>query len=206
VTRLRWSYTRIAWLTVGLIVAVAAWRAYLLWSGEPWLRLYLAPSTRLDAPLVGSLVGVAYCAGWLPRVPKRVATTAAVVGLAAFLTAAFTIILDARVLYFGLYTVLALCGAAAIVGVVRAPGDRLAAVLSWRPLVFLGALSYSVYIWHYGIFYWFERHDPSWPGPVVLLVGNGVTLAVSWVSWRWIERPFLRLKSRRTVSVAATPV
>ena len=205
VTRARWSYGRIALLTAGLVVAVAVWRAYLLAQGEPWLQLYLSSPTRLDAPFVGSLVGIAWCAGWLDRVRERLALAAGVVGLGALLVASYTTRFYDRSLYEGLYTVLAVCAAAAIVGAVRSrDGGAFPRALAWPPLVFLGTISYSVYVWHYGIFWAIERHDPSWPGPVRLAAGLTAALVVSYASYRLIEQPFLRRK-HRTARTALTP-
>lgn len=86
--------------------------------------------------------------------------------------------------------------------------------LNWRPVVFIGVLSYSIYIWQ-EIFLipvrpdWFTRE----PDNIIL------TLACALASYVLIERPFLRLRSyldrrwfgdRRpapaTVSVPATAV
>ncbi|HEY8547637.1 MAG TPA: acyltransferase [Acidimicrobiales bacterium] len=199
VTRARWSYGRIALLTVALIVAVAAWRAYRTAEGEQLLWLYLAPSTRMDAPLVGSLVGVAWSAGWLDRVRPADALRVGSVALAAFVTCAWVVRVESRPLYsHGLYTVLALVAALALVGAVRAaPGSPLPRLLSWSPLVFLGTVSYSVYVWHYGIFAAVERHGAAWSGPARLAVAWAVSLAVAVASHRCLERPFLRRSRQR---------
>ena len=118
--------------------------------------------------------------------------------LAAFLVAAWTVRVESRPLYtHGLYTALALLAALALVGAVRsAPTALLPRALSWSPLVFLGTVSYSVYVWHYGIFAAVERHGPSWPAPLRLAVAWVAALAVAYASHRWLETPFLRHKRR----------
>jgi peptidoglycan/LPS O-acetylase OafA/YrhL len=202
VSRARWSYGRIALLTLGLIAAVAVWRAYRAAEGEELLWLYLAPSTRLDAPLVGSLVGVAWSAGWLDRVRPADALRVGSVALAAFLVAAWVVRVESRPLYtHGLYTALALVAALALVGALRSHPDRwLPRALSWSPLVFLGTVSYSVYVWHYGVFAAAERHGPSWPAPVRLLTAWAASLLIAYASHRFLERPFLRRKPRPAAS------
>jgi len=79
-------------------------------------------------------------------------------------------------------------------------------------LAFLGRISYGLYIVHSLVFFLlFEkilpsaaRHIPALasPGPVRNLGGTGLVLAVSIalasLSYRYFERPFLRLKSRFT--------
>ena len=64
-------------------------------------------------------------------------------------------------------------------------------LLAWRPLVFVGLISYSLYLWHWPVLvfgkYWFLQPETPWhyrAGLVVLACFLGV------VSWRWVERPF----------------
>lgn len=63
-------------------------------------------------------------------------------------------------------------------------------LLSWRPLVLLGLISYSLYLWHWPVFvfakYW--SGEVSGPGQAWLLIATSLILAA--LSWRFIERPF----------------
>lgn len=58
--------------------------------------------------------------------------------------------------------------------------------LNWRPLVFLGTISYSVYIWQQLFLAPGWAQGPKFP----LLVALPALLVVAWASWRWIEQPF----------------
>jgi peptidoglycan/LPS O-acetylase OafA/YrhL len=207
-TRAGWSLRRIAVATTAVVVVIAVARAVAYARGTPWLTLYITTWSRLDAPLVGSVVAIAFVAGWLGRLDRRWLVAVGSLGLAAFVAVAFVTNFAIGAMPFGLYTGLAACAAAAVAAVVIVPEARLARLLAVRPLVWLGTVSYSLYIWHYGIFWAIERHDPSWPGPVRLAVGVGLALAVSAASYRWIERPFLRRRpAPRTVAppVPAVP-
>nr|WP_282100661.1 acyltransferase [Hydrogenophaga aromaticivorans] len=71
-----------------------------------------------------------------------------------------------------------------------------------RPLVFLGEVSYGIYLWHFPI----QRLMPKWfPGAFdgvmgslwALLVSSVLTLALAWASYRWVERPALDWLGRR---------
>jgi peptidoglycan/LPS O-acetylase OafA/YrhL len=67
--------------------------------------------------------------------------------------------------------------------------------LGWKPLAFVGRISYGLYLWHF-LFIW-----SGLAAPVVVLL----SFAAAIVSFYVIERPFLRVKDRlRSVGFAAT--
>lgn len=77
-----------------------------------------------------------------------------------------------------------------------------------RATDWLGERSYSIYVLHFGIALWITNHlavsGHPWQtllrvAPLSLLI----TLLLSDLSWRWVERPFLRLKGRRTAPAPA---
>jgi peptidoglycan/LPS O-acetylase OafA/YrhL len=66
------------------------------------------------------------------------------------------------------------------------------ALLSERHVVWLGRISYGLYLWHYPIFYFINAREPAgWTVQVVL------ALAVAATSYDVVERPALALKNRR---------
>lgn len=74
-------------------------------------------------------------------------------------------------------------------------------LLTVRPLLFVGTISYSLYLWHQLILMKLSRQpwiDAPTPYllPALLLLGGGLSMLVAWLSWRFIERPFLRLGRR----------
>jgi peptidoglycan/LPS O-acetylase OafA/YrhL len=75
--------------------------------------------------------------------------------------------------------------------------------LAWRPLVGLGRISYGLYLWHYPIFAMLARRlqghvDPTQPLQFGIAIGAAIilTLLVAMISYRFVERPALRLKAR----------
>lgn len=189
---LRWMAALTALAIVGL--AVARYRA--LAGGTTWLDLYFTTWSRLDAPLVGALAGIAFMAGWPRRADPRLLGPLGTAGLVAFVATAFLTDWSLQALPKGLYTGLAVCGAVAVLAAVTIADGRLSGALSWRPLVWLGTISYSLYVWHYGLFFTIERRDPAWPGPVRLAVGVAAALLVATASYHLVERPFLRRRPR----------
>ncbi|KGP64333.1 acetyltransferase [Legionella norrlandica] len=76
-------------------------------------------------------------------------------------------------------------------------------VLSFRPLVFVGVLSYSLYIWHWVVFSLLRYQgieEQFW----ILLAAYGITFALAYLSWRYVERPtkqFKHIPFRYTVAI-----
>jgi peptidoglycan/LPS O-acetylase OafA/YrhL len=190
-TRLRLSLRTMAAVTTAVVVGLAVARYRALAGGATWLDLYFTTWSRLDAPLVGSLAGIAFVAGWWAGIARRLVVALGVTGLAAFLATAFLTDWSLRALPEGLYTVLAGAAALTILAVITVGDGGLARALSWRPLVWLGTVSYSLYVWHYGLFFTIERRDPDWPGPVRFVVGVSAALVVASASYYLVERPFL---------------
>lgn len=74
---------------------------------------------------------------------------------------------------------------------VRTPQGLAGQVLNLRPLAYIGAMSYSLYLWQEPFLYFYVD---SWPTrfPQNLLL----SFAAAWLSYQYIEQPFLRLKER----------
>jgi peptidoglycan/LPS O-acetylase OafA/YrhL len=66
------------------------------------------------------------------------------------------------------------------------------AVLRWTPLVYLGRISYGMYLWHMLVIGAVPADD--WPLMIVLVFPGTIALAA--LSFHFVEKPFLRLKSR----------
>jgi len=71
-------------------------------------------------------------------------------------------------------------------------------LLQNRLLVFIGLISYSLYLWHWPVLVLYR--SPNWMAydlptiPVWLLLG--FILLISYASWRWIEQPFRKQESK----------
>lgn len=77
--------------------------------------------------------------------------------------------------------------------------------LSLRPLVFIGLISYSAYLWHQPLFA-FAGHYSIVPVSQTQMLGLSLlSLLLAWVSWRYVECPFrdARIFSRRAIFISA---
>ena len=86
-----------------------------------------------------------------------------------------------------------------------ASGLAAAVVLNWvlvsptsllaaAPIVWLGRISYGVYLWHLpvGLLLYVPLAESGVPAPAVLALLTGLTIAAAAISYRFVERPFLR--------------
>jgi peptidoglycan/LPS O-acetylase OafA/YrhL len=102
------------------------------------------------------------------------------------------------------YTCLGVFYASLLYAVVDRQPARLVAVLSWRPLVSLGRLSYFIYLWHTIVMasiahYLLGHVDFGLDSPAafgVLVASLGVTWGLAWISWQVFEGPLIRLGHR----------
>jgi len=81
------------------------------------------------------------------------------------------------------------------VGILMGAGDRtfVGRLLSLRPAVFIGLISYSAYLWHQPLFAFARITAPDGEPADGLMIGLAVlSLVLAWGSWRFVERPFRR--------------
>ncbi len=84
-----------------------------------------------------------------------------------------------------------------------APSNRFWRLFSWRPIVWLGKISYGLYVYHMialELTKWIFEQLPNFTDKALLraLVGPLVTVSMAALSYYGFERPFLSLKSRWT--------
>jgi peptidoglycan/LPS O-acetylase OafA/YrhL len=178
-------------LAVALVlvgVAFTTIRQFQLWgAGEVWQRIAFGPDTRSTPILVGCALALLVSARGAPgfRFVQPVA-----VGLFA----AFYIVDTWSFAIYGGPRLVFACVSAVLI--VRALDARsfLARALAVTPLVFLGRISYSLYLWHAPIFLLFGV-SASEKG-ISLIPALALSLAAATSSYYFIELPFLRRRAK----------
>ncbi len=92
----------------------------------------------------------------------------------------------------GLLIVVAIAAVLVVAPVALEQDGPVARVLAWRPLVWLGAISYGVYLWHWPIFLALNGERTGWSGWPLFAVRCAATVAVAAASWWLLEQPIRR--------------
>jgi len=92
----------------------------------------------------------------------------------------------------GAAALLPCCGAAALIYTSTSEPTRLARLLSDKRLVFVGLLSYSLYLWHWPILAYLRYTLGTQLSPLVGLNAIAASFACAYLSWRFVETPFRR--------------
>jgi peptidoglycan/LPS O-acetylase OafA/YrhL len=157
-------------------------------------RAYLATDTRAHQLLIGALLAMALRTDTLrarsERWAPRVAPFAALAIAAAVLFAPGPE--TSRFLYDGGSLGFAVC-VAVVIAAVMAPGRSwLKAVLALAPLVWVGRMSYGIYLWHVPIRAMISNSETGLYGPWLLVARVVATLAVAALSYFLVEMPIRR--------------
>ena len=92
----------------------------------------------------------------------------------------------------GLLIVVALAAVLVVAPVALDQDGPVARALAWRPLVWLGAISYGVYLWHWPIFLALNGERTGWSGWPLFALRCAATVAVAAASWWLLEQPIRR--------------
>ena len=179
-----------------LCAIVLAWRYWLVFHGASEAHLIMATDTRVDAILIGCLMGL-----WRnPSIDPVLATNV----LHDWIIAAVCVtVLVGTLMYrdevFRLtarYTLQSLALAPLIYLAVARSNRWPFRWLNARPLVYIGSISYTIYLSHHVVLLGLAKHWPHLGAIWLSLAGTAVTLAVAEPMRRWVEQPCAQLRKR----------
>jgi peptidoglycan/LPS O-acetylase OafA/YrhL len=192
--------------TIAVLAALAAISFGLsIWSvfAAPLAGFYLF-HTRIWELLLGALIAV----GAVPITSTRsVNNVLAALGISmiAFAVAIYT----SRTGFPGLAALLPCVGAALIIYAGLRDAPAINRILSSKPTVFVGLISYSLYLWHWPIYVFATYHLARDLSAVEKAALVAASFAIAACSWRFVEQPFRRpggVMPRRQLFVQAAAI
>jgi peptidoglycan/LPS O-acetylase OafA/YrhL len=186
------------WALLGMIVAIVAWRNVLILHGADPRRIFFGTDTRFDQLLVGCLAGTLY----VGRRREHGSRWLMVAGVGAGLFLLWRIFQRDPWGFWSLRITLTLIAAATTVVIyscVTGSFALLRRALSAKWLVFVGVISYSLYLWHVPVYVLLRQvaHLQHWQ---LTAAEFALSFAAACASFYLVERPFLkRRKAHRTL-------
>lgn len=196
--RRRWMRAAIAW--AGAAASAATMAAVYVPGSDPSF-VYYGTDTHASGLLIGAALALTWPLAQVGAASARAARALDVAGLLGLAAIAWAVTHfaghDGALYPAGL--VFAALAAGAVVIAAAAPG-RVARMLGWRPLRWLGMRSYGIYLWHWPVIALF----PAVAGygvnvAEVRLAETALPILLAAGSWRWIEEPVLRNGLRAAV-------
>jgi peptidoglycan/LPS O-acetylase OafA/YrhL len=198
----RWFPQRLRAATVVLAVMSLGVSVYGV-ARHPPAAYFLAPSRAWEL-LAGSLLSQGVASPLRGRFGRN---AAAALGVLLILGSA--VWFNATTPFPGWAAVLPCAGAGLVIAAGEAGGSLVGSLLAWRPFVWTGLISYSLYLWHWPLIV-FQHVGYLAAGPVRLpgvrpeLAVACLSFATAALSWRFVEQPLRRgrLRARRAVLFA----
>ncbi|GAA3852804.1 acyltransferase family protein [Celeribacter arenosi] len=164
-------------ITAGISLLLSEWG----WRNHPTANFYLAPGR------VWELFAGSFCAFALSRRTIEGHGGLAAIGITLIVLANFAF--TEMTPFPGLYTLVPVIGAALII--LFATGSTIVGkALSLRPMVWMGLISYSAYLWHQPIFAFARIRSDAVPGTPAMLALAMAAIGLAYLTWRYIEQPF----------------
>ena len=191
----------------GVIAGGALFSTLLMWLMFPGdalnaSRVYYGTDTRASGLLLGAALAVAWPPWRLtPKVTlagRAVLNISGAVGLAIVGWYLFGVSDSAAWVYSGGFLILGF-GTLLVIATTVHPGADIRRLLGFKPLVWIGLRSYSLYIWHWPI-YQITRPDLDVPlhGYALLALRLSLTMIIAELSFRFVETPIRKGALSRT--------
>lgn len=192
----RFLGTRWIWPLAAILAVSLAWSELVVQTAQP--DAFYLPHLRAWELMIGAVLAL----GVLPEVTGRALREAiGIIGLAmiAWAVVSYT---DETV-FPGLSALVPCAGAAAIIYAGRSGDYLVGRILGVAPMVWVGLISYSLYLWHWPILQLAEYYNivplDDWQAAAAVAASFGAATLSYWV----VERPFRRTTRNRAFVFAS---
>lgn len=190
-------------------IAVSTALMWMLFDATDPSRAYYGTDTRAAQLLVGAVFAVLVARR---RAPMRVtiARRVSIAACAAVIVSFFALTDSDEFMYRGGFLVFSVVAGILVVATVDTESGVLHKILTSSPAVYIGRISYGLYLWHWPISIAVSDTRTSLSGVSLALVRLAVTFAVSAVSFRLLENPirhrtgWANFGARKTVALTAS--
>lgn len=186
---------RYLFFAVFLLTVVATLnRSYLAQIGASPVRLYNGFDTRYDALLLGSLAAFLINHGQKKDSAKL--SISAIrrfwpLALIAIATIMGSFQMEDPFMFHAGFLIVAISSVILVIACLETDQTLLGKALARGPLVYIGKISYSLYLWHYPIFY-FLRSEYKLSNNWTMAVGIPICFLIAALSHHFVEKPFLK--------------
>jgi peptidoglycan/LPS O-acetylase OafA/YrhL len=176
---------------VRIVLEAAHWNSYV--AG----RVYYAFDTRADALFLGCLLGLVatggHLDGWKPWA-KRMLTVLAVASTGIMVWIILSVSLAPRSLPMVWLPVSEVASALIIVYFIVQPKGLGTRLMGLSALVFVGNMSYTIYLIHWPIYVAISPFTVRWSYPVMDLARAALIIPIALASWFLVERPLTKFR------------
>ena len=180
-------YWPIGVITLG--IGILAIQRGIVYNDLGWFATYIRTDTRVESLIIGMLGAV--------LMMKTNVVKPTVLRYASFPAVIVVVVIvlygraDGSFMWFGGMTLFDI----ACLIIVLALAQRAffaSSILCWKPIAWVGVISYGLYIWQIPVFRIIERHGETLSNTERLFLAMSVTFLLSAASWYLIERPAMR--------------
>jgi peptidoglycan/LPS O-acetylase OafA/YrhL len=173
---------------LGFFALATTWRIADWLIHHDWYWTYFRLDTRLSGLVLGSVIAIG---SW--RLPNIVASAIGGLGLIVLIATAL-LMPPITGLYLTMGGIWIDVSAGMLVAALAgSEKSTLSRIFAFGPLVYLGLISYGIYLWHYLIarFVRIAVDDPATALPIIAVL----SVAVAGLSYRYVEKPLRSLRA-----------
>jgi peptidoglycan/LPS O-acetylase OafA/YrhL len=157
-----------------------------LFSQPSWASFYL-PVGRVWELLSGAMLAIYMFVKRSPKLSQPTSDLLSLVGLLTIVGSAFY--LDENSRFPSIYTMIPVLGTVLVIRFSES-ARLFKGILSFAPLVGLGLISYSAYLWHWPLLTFWQLYYPGDLSGIFICVYFIVIFGISLASWKFVELPF----------------